>query len=264
MPKISRPDVGARQQFRPRRSRLPQIRRAKACLGVKCFMYFSPPMLIRILTPFAVLCAFAGCGKIADGRLFGLWRSEIGEDPYTEIDELRLNPDHTFVSWMCPAELTTPQTFVYGGEWHVRGNHIEMDSRLLNKEALPEHRSFQVLPSKDDELLVKNMDDGKTFRFHRFNLPRCTTSSAQSDPVEIDRNIVGSWDVHYHTHDFKYRLAPDHTVNVLGKLSQSDKYFPLWKGGLGRLWPEPFDGSKVGCAWLARQEGALDPVQISA
>jgi hypothetical protein len=193
-------------------------------------MYFSPPMLIRILTPFAVLCAFAGCGKIADGRLFGLWRSEIGEDPYTEIDELRLNPDHTFFSWMCPAELTTPQTFVYGGEWHVRGNHIEMDSRLLNKEALPEHRSFQVLPSKDDELLVKNMDDGKTFRFHRFNLPRCTTSSAQSDPVEIDRNIVGSWDVHYHTHDFKYRLAPDHTVNVLGKLSQSDKYFPLWKG----------------------------------
>ena len=49
-----------------------------------------------------------------------------------------------------------------------------------------------------------------------------------SSATAVEPNIVGTWQVHYHTHEFRYRFAPDHTVAVSGLVS--GRFDSLWKG----------------------------------
>jgi hypothetical protein len=181
-------------------------------------------VLTRAIGVMALLGAFASCDWISERKLVGAWRAEKDG----AVDEWALHPDHTLIWWMCPAELSTPQTFVSTGKWHVRRNVIEMDTKLLTSPAPPEHHSFQILKLSDDSLLAKQTKEGITVTFHTFDLPTCAIPQRGAALTDIEQNILGVWQVHYHTHDFQYRFASDHTVAVSGKVS--DAFEPLWKG----------------------------------
>jgi hypothetical protein len=143
------------------------------------------------------------------------------------VDEIAFRSDHTLVRWMCPAELSTPQTFVSSGDWRVRSKRIEIDTKLLTSSAPAEHHSLQIVQLTKDSLLAKPPTE-PAVEFQRLDIPSCRSTAAGSSAIAVEPNIVGTWQVHYHTHEFRYRFAPDHTVNVSGLAS--GQFDPLWKG----------------------------------
>ena len=153
-------------------------------------------VLIRAIATLALLGMFASCERMAERKLVGTWRA----DKDGAVDELAFHADHTLVWWMCPAELSTPQTFVSEGEWHVRRNRIEIDSKLLTSPSPSEHHSLQILQSGEDSLLVKDTKEDSTSRFQRLELPTCAAPPPGSIPIGLEPNIIGTWEVHYHTH----------------------------------------------------------------
>ncbi len=171
----------------------------------------------------AVFLLLASCDRVAERKLIGTWRAEKNG----AVDEIAFRSDHTLVWWMCPAELSTPQTFVSSGEWRVRSKHIEMDTKVLTSPAPAEHHSLQILELTRDSLLAKPPTE-PAVQFQRLDIPLCRTSTSGSSVTAVEPNIVGTWQVHYHTHDFRYRFAPDHTVAVSGLVF--GRFDPLWKG----------------------------------
>jgi hypothetical protein len=163
------------------------------------------------------------CQRINEGQLIGAWRGEKDG----AVDELLFNPDHSLILWSCPAELTTPQAFVYTGTWRTRWNRIEIDSKSLTTIGLSRHLSFRVLELKD-ALVVENKNENAVFRLMKFDLPVCGSLAPERTTKLDEPSFVGKWRVHFHTHDFEYRFASDHTVNVLGKVSVD--FDPLWNG----------------------------------
>jgi hypothetical protein len=78
-----------------------------------------------------------------------------------------------------------------------------------------------------DSLLAKPAAE-PPIQFQRLDVPSCRSAAAGSPAIAVERNIVGTWQMHYHTHEFRYRFAPDHTVAVSGLISR--EFQPLWKG----------------------------------
>ncbi len=183
------------------------------------------PRAIVALVPLMVL---ASCGRATEQHLIGAWRFEKDSDVGEEVDELAFRNDHTFISWLCGPELSTPQTFVSTGKWQVRGNRIEFDSNSLTSPGPLEHYSLEILRLSGDSLTVKNAKRDSVLTFRRFDLPTCVAHQASVIPSDIESNIVGVWQVHYHTHEFKYRFASDHTVEVSGLIT--NKFDLLWQG----------------------------------
>ncbi len=138
----------------------------------------------------ATVLLLASCDH-AERKLIGTWRAEKGGD-LGEVDELEFRGDHTLVSWMCPAELSTPQTFVSSGKWRVRGKRIEIDMKQLTSPATAEHHSLQILELSKNSLVVKITDENSTVGFKRLDLPSCPTSANGSTPVAVESNIVGT------------------------------------------------------------------------
>ena len=178
----------------------------------------------RAIAALALLPLFVSCDRVAERKLVGTWRAEKDGT----VDELAFHADHTVVWWMCPAELSTPQTFVSAGEWRVRHNRIDIDSKPLTSAGPPEHHSLHVLETNTDSLLLKDTKEGSTVRLHRLDAPTCVTPKTGAIASDIEQNIVGTWQVHYHTHEFKYHFTPDHRVAVSGLVS--GEFQPLWKG----------------------------------
>ena len=171
----------------------------------------------------AALLLLANCDRAAERKLIGTWRAEKDG----AVDEVVFRADYTLVWWMCPAELSTPQTFVSSGEWQVRSNRIEMDTKLLTSSEPAEHRSLQIVQLTKDSLLAKPPTE-PAGEFQRLDIPSCPTSMSGSSATAIEPNIVGTWQIHYHTHELRYRFASDHTVAVSGLVS--GQFDPLWKG----------------------------------
>jgi hypothetical protein len=107
--------------------------------------------MLVIIRASAVLLLLASCDHLAERKLIGTWRTEKDG----AVDELASRADHTVVRWMCSAELSIPQTLVSSGEWRLRGNQIEIDSKQLTLPASTEHHSLQILKLSKDSLLVK-------------------------------------------------------------------------------------------------------------
>jgi hypothetical protein len=177
---------------------------------------------IRLVGASACIVLCMGCDRLSEGKLVGTWRSE----DENAVDEIAFHRDHTLVCWSCPKkELSTPQTSVSVGEWHIRGNQIEIESKQLTWPTPSQHRSLQIKTITNDSLLLK---DPKEPRFSRLETPECVAAEPAATPYPIEPNIVGTWQIHYNTHDFKYRLAPDHTVAVSAR--DSGEFQPMWKG----------------------------------
>src|SRR5881275_598519 len=120
----------------------------------------------------AVFLLLASCDRAAERKLIGTWRAEKDG----AVDEIAFRSDHTLVWWMCPAELSTPQTFVSSGEWRVRSKRIEMDTKLLTSPAPAEHHSLQIVQLTKDSLLAKPPTE-PAVEFQRLDTPSCRTST---------------------------------------------------------------------------------------
>jgi len=171
----------------------------------------------------AIFLLLASCDRAAERKLIGTWRAEKDG----AVDEIAFRSDHTLVWWMCPAELSTPQTVVSSGEWHVRSKRIEMDTKVLTSPAPAEHHSLQIVHLTKDSLIAKPPTE-PAVEFQRLDISSCRTSTSGSSATVVEPNIVGTWQAHYHTHEFRYRFAPDHTVAVSGLVF--GRFDPLWKG----------------------------------
>src|SRR5207249_5181726 len=152
----------------------------------------------------ATLLLLASCDRAAEHKLIGTWRTEKDGG----AGEIAFRADHTLVLWDCSAELSTPQTFVSSGEWRLHRNRIDMDTKSLTSPGLSEHRSWQIIKLTNDSLLAKPQDTHPV-SFQRLDVPSCRPSETGSAAIAVEPNIIGTWQVHYHTHEFRYRFAPD-------------------------------------------------------
>jgi hypothetical protein len=224
--------------------------------------------MLAVTRAITALLLLAGCDHAAERKLVGTWRTEKDG----AVEELALRADHTLVWWMCPAELSTPQTLVSSGKWNVRGKRIEVESKQLAPPTSAERHSLQILKLDKDLLVVKPTNKGDAIEFQRLDVPSCGTPAPGSMPVDVEPNIAGTWQVHYHTRQFRYRFARDHTVTVSGMLS--GEFQPLWKGswsvsggdllmelkpdsyGMGELKPHwKLYGFQRDCFWIKDPEG---------
>jgi hypothetical protein len=180
---------------------------------------------IRLVGASACIVLCAGCNRLSEGKLVGTWRGENEN----AVDEIAFNHDHTLVWWNCgKKELSTPQTIVSAGEWHIQGNQIDIESKQLTWPTPLQHRKLQIMENSNDRLLLKDLKEATVVTYGRIEAPVCVASEPGATPYPLEPNIVGTWQVHYNTHDFKYRFAPDHTVAVSAR--DSGEFQPMWKG----------------------------------
>jgi hypothetical protein len=173
-------------------------------------------MLSGFRTLAFTLCAIlvVGCDRFSDAKLVGTWRCE-DED---SVEELALKPDHSFRSLNTfKKELVTPSPMEETGTWHVRDNQVTLDSILTwNKERSRINRT--LLQLKKDSLLTKNFDGTKTLTYRRLELPVCVGSPASTKEVH-EAKLIGSWQVHYNTHDYQFHFMPGNRYSLLGLIS---------------------------------------------
>ncbi len=114
------------------------------------------------------------------------------------------------------------------GEWHINRNQIDVATKQLTWPAPLEHRLLQIEKITRDALLLKTPSSASAVKFIRLETPACAASAASAIPSQIEPNILGSWQVHYNTHDYKYHFTSDHGVAVSAR--DSGEFQPMWKG----------------------------------
>jgi hypothetical protein len=184
-------------------------------------------MPIRAITTLACAILFVSCDRLSERKLVGTWRSQKGGEGGA-VDELAFRADHTLVWWFVPEELSTPQTFVSAGEWHIHGDRIDIEEKPLTSPSPSKHHEFQIQSVSNNTLLLKHLKEGVVGTFVRLDMPACVGPEPGTAPYPIDPNIIGTWQVHFNTHDFKYRFGADHTVAVSAR--DSGDFQPLWNG----------------------------------
>jgi hypothetical protein len=74
-----------------------------------------------------------------------------------------------------------------------------------------------------------------TDTYRRLNLPTCIDASAVTSRSLSERDIIGRWLGHYHTHDFEFVLEAGHRATTCGEgIELSDGEWHL-DGGILRL-----------------------------
>jgi len=170
-----------------------------------------------------MLCA--GCDRLTESTLAGTWR---GEDD-SAVDEIAFHPDHTLVWWSCgKKELSTPNTVVSAGGWHIQGNQVEIELKQLTWPTPSQNRTLLIVKMSNDSLLLKDAKASGVMKFLRLDIVACATPRPGATLYPIEPNITGTWQVHYNTHDYKYRFASDHLVAVSAR--DAGAFEPMWKG----------------------------------
>jgi hypothetical protein len=75
--------------------------------------------------------------------------------------------------------------------------------------------SLLVIDVTDQRLRTKDADGKETVVFERFLPSECTVRSASV----AEPDLHGTWDFHYHTHDYRYSFASDRRATMSGLIS---------------------------------------------
>jgi hypothetical protein len=168
-------------------------------------------MMTRTLA--STLCAFAlaSCSRFEDSKLVGTWRHEDDEG----IDEVTLGADHSYRSLRTfKQDFVTPSVIEKIGSWHLKRSRLNIDSTVTWSKDRSQ-LSLLLVEVTDRTLRTKDSNEKETFVFVRFQAPECTAKS--SSITEPD--LHGTWDFHYHTHDYRYSFASDGRVTLAGLIS---------------------------------------------
>jgi hypothetical protein len=75
--------------------------------------------------------------------------------------------------------------------------------------------SLLVIDVTDQRLRTKDAEGKETVVFDRFHPPECTVTPASVTGSDLH----GTWDFHYHTHDYRYSFASDGRATMSGLIS---------------------------------------------
>jgi hypothetical protein len=154
----------------------------------------------------------AGCHRFSDSKLVGTWRWENDDG----IEELALNRDHSFRSLGSYKQIfATPSVPMEVGTWQVQGNQLAFDATLTFDKT---KRQFKRTLSEvtRDTLVMTNLEDGKTVKYQRFSLPSCSGSPISASHPVNESDLIGSWQIHYNTHDYQFRFMLNARYELLG------------------------------------------------
>jgi hypothetical protein len=181
---------------------------------------------------FAVaVCAMAltGCNRITEAKLLGTWRAEDEET----VNEIACQRDHSFTSWTSwKNELTTPSVAIGAGDWKLHGHKlvvhftrtVEVDSWSKEDKFI----SFPIVDIRGDALRMKNFDGSKILTYHRLS-PDYVLAPMKRAPNDAD--FVGTWHIHYNTHDYEISFGQDHTCGDFAQIESVRKQFftGIWR-----------------------------------
>lgn len=152
----------------------------------------------------------AGCNRFTEAQLVGTWRAE-NEDA---INEIALYGDHTFRELFTSLkEFTTPSPIEETGTWRVERNQLKLDSTVTwSKER--RQLKYQLLQITKDTLHMKYLEgNGTAGTWMRLDEPSCASLSALTTQHSLrEDDLIGVWQVHFHTHDYQYAFEKDHSV----------------------------------------------------
>jgi len=164
----------------------------------------------RILALAVCAVMLIGCNRVTEVKLLGTWRAE---DDQT-VEEMACRKDHSFTSWTSwKNELTTPSVGIGAGDWQLQGHelvvhftkYVPVDTWANEDKQI----RFTIVKIRNDALLMKNFDGSKVLTYKRL-LPDYVLTLIQRPPSDAD--FVGTWQIHYNTHDYEERFGADHSA----------------------------------------------------
>lgn len=189
-----------------------------------------------------LLCAFlVSCSRIDERKLIGTWRHEDDDG----VSEMTFGQDHSYTSagTFKGEELVTPSVIEQVGAWRLERNRLKIDSVVTwSKE--PAHISISIVDLVGDRLRIKDTEGKKTLLFSRFHVPHCLEQTPGSATRLTEADLLGTWEFHYHTHDYRYAF----------ETGARAKFFALILGE----WRELDDGAT---AWSLGRHNAHHPPQ---
>ena len=165
---------------------------------------------IRIVSVAGCVVMLTSCSRFTEVKLLGTWRSE-DEDT---VEEFACREDRAFTSWTSfKNELTTPSVFIGAGEWHVQGHQLVVHfTKGVAVDAWSnedKQTRFKLVKISNDVLLMKNFDGSKILTYKRL---AHDYALAPMKRAPNDADFVGTWQVHYNTHDYEHRFNEDHSI----------------------------------------------------
>src|SRR5438270_6900656 len=152
----------------------------------------------------------AGCNRLTESRFVGTWRAETDK----AIDEIALDSDHTYRHLLSSkVESTTPSPIEETGKWQVKDGQLHLDGTVTWAKQ-PMHTPLRLLKLSTDELVVRGSEARADTTFMRLHLPTCPESAGHRQENLIEKDLLGTWRIHYNTHEYEYSLNQDHSFSV--------------------------------------------------
>jgi hypothetical protein len=156
------------------------------------------------------ICAVAltGCNRVTEAKLLGTWRAENDET----VNEITCRRDHSFTSWTSwKNELTTPSVAISAGDWQMQDRGLVVHfTKYVPVDTWAEEdkqMKFAIVKIRNDALLMKNFDGSNVLTYKRL-LPDYVLAPMKRAPNDAD--FIGTWKIHYNTHDFEMSFSRDH------------------------------------------------------
>ncbi len=176
-----------------------------------------------------------GCNRITEAKLAGTWRAEDDET----VNEIACRRDHTFTSWTSRKnELTTPGVAIGAGDWKLQDRQLVVHfTKYVPVDTWADEDKqimYKIVNIRNDALLMKNFDGSKVLTYKRL-LPDYVLSPMKGIPNDAD--FVGTWKMHYNTHDYEMSFKKDHSYGDFAQLQgvREQLFSGIWHTDGNRL-----------------------------
>jgi hypothetical protein len=160
------------------------------------------------------LVTLTSCSRITDPQLVGTWRAE----DESNVQELTLEPNHSFRSLTTDKQiLATPSVAIEIGSWQRQGDELTFDATLTFDKTKRQIKRTVGEVAKD-HFTMTNFADRKTVTYHRFELPSCSAEQTTETRSVRENDLIGPWQMHYNTHDYKFSFLPNGRLEMSGSI----------------------------------------------
>jgi hypothetical protein len=177
--------------------------------------------LITISLCILNLALIAGCHRSSDDDIIGTWRFEDDHG----VTEITFNAEHTFRQISTNKEaLAIPSVPEFAGTWQKHGKELLLDGQW--KTFTGKAQSRRILNGvTETELSMTDPRRGRTDEYKRLALPSCNGVGVSSASPLRAEDLVGVWQIHYHTHDFQIRFLPNGRFEFLATFNATQGTF---------------------------------------
>jgi hypothetical protein len=118
--------------------------------------------------------------------------------------------------------LHTPGVIVESGAWNLTGRELEMNPKTTNSVEVGDPTKLTIDWLGDTKLVWKTSTGTSHISARRLNLPQCSGRVVPS-AISIEETIVGTWQVHYRTHDYQEDYKSDKSVTISAQIGREMK-----------------------------------------